>query len=143
MKTLTKLLVVVAVLGAIGAGVYLLRGGASASANEAHDKLVGEQLKKLTSAIENSVALEADLTHAIDQAEDPKWRGLAAGFAKLLSDNRKEAQKMLTDLSKNLSAHKADKAEVEEMRATLEALAAQEFKTPDKTRAELLRKYRK
>ncbi|MEY4701184.1 MAG: hypothetical protein RL326_1371, partial [Pseudomonadota bacterium] len=36
-----------------------------------------------------------------------------------------------------------DQGEFDEMRATLEALAAQEFQTPDKTRADLLRKYRK
>jgi hypothetical protein len=147
MRTLGKLVLLVAVVVAVSAGLYLggksLWGGSSGSVKEAHDKLVGEQLKKLTTAMDQTVALESDLANAIAKSEDPKWRGLAAGYAKLVLDNRKESQKLLADLSITLSAHKVNAAEVEEMRATLQALAAQEFKTPDKTRADLLRKYRK
>jgi hypothetical protein len=155
MRTLGKLVLLVAVVVAVGAGVYLggksLWGGSSEpSVTTAKANLLEAQLKtlrELASTRESTLkSLRGELTNAA-RASGEKDRdfylGLAGGYLQMLADQQSAESGALANISKSLLSHPVDQKQFEEMRGTLEALAAQEFQTTSKTRADLLRKYRK
>jgi hypothetical protein len=155
MRTLGKLVLVLAVVVAIGAGVYLggksLWGGASErSVTTAKANLLQAQLKTLRdlgSTRESTLkSARSELTNATRAATDRErdfYLALVDGYLKMLADQQSAETEALANISKSLLSHPVDQKEYDEMKSTLEALAAQEFETVTKTRADLLRKYRK
>ncbi len=155
MRTLSKIVLVVAVAVAVGAGLYLggksLWGGASEpSVTTAKAALVEAQLKTvrdLASTRESTLkSARGELTNAARASTERDrdfYLGLVDGYLKMLADQQSAESGALANISKSLLSQPVDQKAFEEMKATLEALAAQEFETASKTRADLLRKYRK
>lgn len=153
MRTFAKWILVVGVMALLGFGLYKgaksLFGGTPETA-VARISLAEAQLKTLRDqalARESTLrAARVELANAMRAPTDRDrdvYLALVEGYLKMLADQQPAESGAVTSISQTLLDHPVDQGEFDEMRATLEALAAQEFQTPDKTRADLLRKYRK
>ena len=153
MRTFAKWILVVLVMATVGFGLYYgvnrLFGGTSDTA-VARTNLAEAQLKTLREqalARESTLrAARAELANAMRAPTDRDrdvYLALVDGYLKMLADQQPAESGAVTSISQTLLSHPVDQTEFDEMKDTLEALAAQEFQTPDKTRADLLRKYRK
>jgi len=153
MRTFAKWTLVVLVMATVGFGLYKgaksLFGGTSDTAvartnlAEAQVKTLRDQARDRQSTLRAARAELANAMRAPTARDRETYLGLTDGYLKILADAQPAESGAVTSISQTLLSHPVDQTEFDEMKATLEALAAQEFQTPDKTRADLLRKYRK
>jgi len=154
-KTFGRIVLVVAVSVGVCAGLYLgaksLWGDSAESSVaaskaalvESQVKALRDQLDKRASTLKSVWREVANAKAATDQEGRNFHLGLVESYLKTLTDQQPAEAGSVADISKSLKAHPVDQREFDEMKATLEKLAAQEFGDPDKKRADLLRKYRK
>jgi hypothetical protein len=155
LKKFGKFVLVATVLMTLAAGGYVgikrvFRGTApaipEASAAELQDTQLKELRKQLAERVDVLQKAMRDLAAASDANVSERARGVllatTTGYVQMLADKAALDLKTLSALESTIRTAAADAAEVDEMRTTLKALAAEEFRSRDETRADLLRKYR-
>lgn len=159
MKTFGKLVLVAAVLVALVAGGYLalksVFGGSeksapTAAAADPKGELLKTQVADLRKQLADRKELVAKATKDLKAAaaatsdrERSVYLTTATGYIEMLATALASEEATLKGVQSSVASTTVNSTEAEEMRKTLEALAAQEFETASKSRADLLRKYRK
>lgn len=154
MKACGKIVLLVAVVVAIGSGLYLgaksLFGGREAPVAESKNALVEKQLQELQNANASTRELIEKARRDLASAAAPggsdenrrSFLGFVEGYLKMLAEKQASEEKNLLLLSQTLKSHTVDEGEYERMKRDLQTLAEQEFKTEDKTRREVLERYK-
>ncbi len=157
MRAFAKIVLVAAVGIALVAGCYLgikgIFGGSTrpeTTAAEAAADLLRTQVAELRKQLGERKDLVAKATRDLKAAtaattdrERSLYMGTATGYLDMLASGQASEISTLKGVEVSIASTTVNSTEVEEMRSTLKALAAQEFETASRTRADLLRKYRK
>lgn len=154
MKTWTKIVVVLAVVLALGSGLYLsgkaLFGGWGASSpDESYATLLEENVSRLerltTSDEKRAKGLAAALKDLGEDLPDSKrvQLGVLSGYMEMYVKERQDTYSAVQALKAALKTPPVNRTEFEQMKKDLETLAAQEFRAEDKTRADVLRRYKR
>jgi hypothetical protein len=153
MRTFGKLVVVVAILVALGAGLYLggkgLLAWGATSPDEAYATLLDEnisRLERLTASDERRAQGLRDALKVLGEDLPDSKRlhfGILSGYLEMYLTERQDTSSALQALKAALKTPPVNRTDFEQMQKDLETLAAQEFRTEDKTRADVLRRYKK